>query len=243
MRFFIKRNKRVALAALMALTMASAFLSAPLTASAATPQKETSRGNNGTSGLTTRTVFESLQVSPLEILNRNTRLDMLDYWDADSTFRAKNGMNGLSWIEAGDNDYLKVRLTPVSTFEIRILPGKKEATVMTIYTVGDSIQASDSEVDFYSQALQKLDKRNFLPIPSLKDFFEIPKGSATSMKEIEQLIPFPTVEYYAEPEGTSLNARLTVGNYMSIDDYNIVKLFLKPHITYVWDGKYKLLRK
>ena len=38
--------------------------------------------------LSIRDVFVSLQSEPVEILKKTTRLDMLDYWDADSVYKA-----------------------------------------------------------------------------------------------------------------------------------------------------------
>lgn len=186
-----------------------------------------------------REVFSSLQCPALEILKRTTRLDMLDYWDADSVYKASNAMEGLSWIEEATPDYLRVRLTPVSLLEMKLLPVKKGNVVMTVYTVGDSIQAQDSQVDFYDEALRPLDRKKYFSPPGLQAFFDIPKGSLTSMKEIKEMIPFPTVAYSASPGSDSLKARLTVGEYMSVDDYNIVKLFLLPEIELKWTGRYR----
>ena len=161
-------------------------------------------------------------------------MDMLDYWDVDSVYKASNVMEGLSWLEKVTDDYLKVVITPVSTMEIKILPAKKNKLIMTIYTVGDEVQAQDSQVKFYDSSLEELPAEKYLEIPQIKDFFEIPKGSLTSMKEIQQMIPFPTVEYSLSPDSDNLTAMLTVEDYISPDDWNIVKLFIKPKITAPW---------
>ena len=51
------------------------------------------------------------------------------------------------------------------------------------------------------------------------------------------MVPFPTVEFTAFPGETSLKAVLTVGEYINQDDYNILKLFLKPDIRLEWNGR------
>lgn len=189
--------------------------------------------------LTARSVFRTLQTPALEILRESARLDMLDYWDADSVYDVANAVGGTSHIVALTPDYMKISVTPVSVCEIKILPGKKQRTIMEIYTVGDSVQAADSDVRFYDTALRPLDTKRYLETPDLKYFFDIPKGSATSMKEIREMIPFPTVEYSASSDDDILRARLTVGEYMNVDDYNIMRLFLKPEIAMEWKGKYR----
>lgn len=187
-----------------------------------------------------RNIFEKIQASALEILPSATRLDMIDYWDADSVYKASNAMDGLSWLEAVTPDYLKVRITSVSELEIKILPEKKGRVAMTVYTVGDDVQAQDSQVKFYDENLLELPTDKFLVMPEVKDFFDIPKGSTTKMKEIEEMIPFPTVALSANPENDDLSARLTVEKYINEDDWNIAKLFFKPSITLKWKKeKYK----
>ena len=207
----------------------------PLMAFAASPQPADT--------ISVRRAFVEYPVAALDILSRTNRLDMLDYWDVDSIWSATNGMEGLSHLDAVTHDYLKVTITPVSSLQLKILPLRKGGQLlMSIYTVGDSTQAPDSDVKFFNAQMQELDRTKFLPYPKLKEFFEIPKGCETSQKEIDKMIPFPTVEYDAAASSTTLKAKLTIGDYMNVDDYNIIKLFLKPEVEYEWkDGKFKSL--
>ncbi len=226
MRYSIKRNR--VQARVSGLLSWIVFLVAAVSAS-----------SPASAGIVARYAFVSLSSPALEILKRTTRLDMLDYWDADSVFKASNAMEGLSWLEAAGPDYIRVRLTPVSVFEIKLLPFKNKQVVMTVYTVGDDRQAEDSRIDFYDQAMNPLDSKKFFKAPDLSNFFDIPKGSVTTMKEIKEMVPFPTVAYSASADGNNLSARLTVGEYMNIDDYNIIKLFLKPEVILEWKNGYK----
>lgn len=237
MRFFIKRkNKNIEKAAFgSALLMVSAFavsIANPLAGLAATHSKEVKETPSDT--LTARNVFERLNSTALEILPHTTRLDMLDYWDVDSVYKASNAMEGLSWLETVTRNYLKVRITAVSTLEIKILPAKKSNIIMTVHTIGDDVQAQDSDIKFYDENLNEIPADKHLKMPEVKDFFDIPKGSATSMKEIEDMIPFPTIAFSANPENDNLEARLTVEKYINEDDWNIAKLFFKPAITALW---------
>lgn len=238
MRYFIKRNnterRAFTLACVCALLL---FLFvAPFAAHA---EGKDAQKENVPAALTIRDAFANLQAPSLEILKRTVRLDMLDYLDADSIYKATNAMEGLSWIEGHGTDYLKVRLTPVSTVELKLLPVKKGCVLMTVYTVGGNSQAEDSQIDFYDEQLVRLDTKKYFSAPDLSAFFEIPKGSLTSMKEIRDMIPFPTVAYSCSADSNDLEACLTVGEYMNVDDYNIAKLFLKPSVTLKWNGKYK----
>ena len=60
------------------------------------------------------------------------------------------------------------------------------------------------------------------------------------MKEIEEMIPFPTMAFSASADSYNLTGRLTVEQYINQDDWNIAKLFVKPEITLHWKkDKYK----
>lgn len=231
MKFSIKRNKTLSLRVMILLSAVVLSLSDVFA--------QTEKDGKDDGELTARAVFESLQAPSLEILKRTTRLDMLDYWDADSVYHAQNALGGFSWIENLTPYFAKIIISPVSSLEIKVLPYKKSKIVMTVYTIGDERQAEDSGVDFYDASLAPLDAKKYFESPDLKCFFDIPKGSLTSMKEIREMIPFPTVAYELSAQGTTLKARLTVEKYMNIDDWNIVKLFLKPEISAEWKDKYK----
>lgn len=185
--------------------------------------------------ITVRRAFVDLPVNVLDILKRSTRLDMLDYYDVDSIYSAPNSMEGYSKLIKVTDSYLSLEITPVSTLQIKILKGKKgNDYVMTVYTVGDDGQAPDSDVRFFDSSLNELPRDKFFKLPDLKEFFDIPKGSLTTMKEIEQMVPFPTVEYTVSPDSETMTGKLTVGAYMNVDDYNIVKLFEKPQVNFRW---------
>lgn len=242
MKYFIKRRNKLKRKAAFgsALLMVSAFamFTSPLMHGA--EKKENKAVEVTDSAFNARYVFENIHTSALEILPRTTRLDMLDYWDVDSVFKASNALEGLSWIESLSDSFLKVRISSASELQIKILPYKKGKIVMTINTVGDDVQAQDSRINFYDEELKELPTEKFLVLPHIKDFFEIPKGSATSMKEIEGMIPFPTMVFSANAENNNMEGRLTVEKYINEDDWNIAKLFVKPYITLEWiKDKYK----
>lgn len=229
MRFFIKRRNNIkpwlSLAGAVALAISVA---SPLEASA---QEATAEG------LTARKVFENLQAAPLEVLKKTTRLDMLDYWDADSIYQAKNVLEGTSSLAAVAPDYLRVNVTPVSSLEIKLLPiAKGENVVMTLYTVGGKGTARDTSVAFYDSALRPIDGSRYFTEPALSRFFALPKGSGVTMKEIEEAVPFATVVYKASAESNDIQARLTAGDYLSVEAQELIKPYLRKDVTLAWKG-------
>ena len=186
MRFFIKRSKTFS-------GLCRAYGIAALLIAAIVPVSAEEKP--GDSALTARDVFQRLNVAALDVLSTSSRLDLLDYWDADSVYRVKNALEGQTWLDRVDADYLRINVSPVSTLDIKLLPAKNGNVVMTLYTTGGEGQARDTSVEFYDAAtLAPIDGSRYFTAPALKTFFKIPKGSATTMKEIEEMIPFMTAE-------------------------------------------------
>lgn len=186
--------------------------------------------------LTAPDVFVALPSEALELLPRQTRQDMLIYHEAGREWKATNAMDGLSELLCATDDFLEVRLTGVSTFQIRILPLKKKGryVAMTIYTVGADKEGSDSEVRFYDESLAELDGSRYLKTPQLKEFLTLPKKGLT-LRDAEELVPFTTVAFSAA-DSDLLTARLCTGDYLSVESYDTIKPYIANQLTYRWSG-------
>lgn len=188
--------------------------------------------------ISVRRAFVEMPGSILDLINRSTRLDMLDYYDADSLWMAPNALEGRSVLKKVTSDFIELQITDVSTLQIKVLPLKgKGDVVAACYTIASANASNDSELRFFDASMQELPTKDFFKPLRLKDFFDIPKGSLTSMDEIREMVPFPTVEYNLEADKPELTARLTVKEYINQDDIKILELFQKPQLRFEWDGK------
>ena len=188
--------------------------------------------------ISVRRAFIEMPGSILDLLSRSTRLDMLDYYDADSLWMAPNALDGRSVLRKVTSDFIELQITSVSTLQIKVLPLKGKGDIVAVcYTIDSADASNDSELRFFNSQMQELPAKNFFKPLQLKDFFNIPKGSLTTMGEIRQMVPFPTVEYKLEAGNADLTARLTVKEYINQDDIKILELFQRPKLTFGWDGK------
>ena len=192
--------------------------------------------------LTARDVFVNMPLKNLEILSRSTRLDMLDYYDVDSIYQAVNGMEGFSELVKVTPDFLEVKITPVTRLSIMMLRKNKGPEALTLYTVGGNGQAEDTDLTFIGSDLQELPRDKYIKYPSLDDFFDYPDKE--EKKRVADAVPFPTIEFTADPATGDLSARLTVGQFMDEKIYEHIRKFMKPSILYRWKGKrYELEKK
>lgn len=195
--------------------------------------------------ISARRAFAQLPATELDLLRPGTRLDMLAYWDNDSVWQAPNTMEGRSWLEQADANYLRVHLTPVSDFAIKVLPwGKGADLVATLYTVGDGTQAPDTEVRFYDASLKPVEAARIWKAPEVTAFLR-PQyaGQGSARKILEDNVPFPTVSITAGAGSDDLTVTLTVGQYLSREAATTTADLTNSTLTYVWDGKRYNLKK
>lgn len=174
----------------------------------------------------------------LDLLTLNMRLDMIDYYNVkDSVYSVPNTMEGLSHlVRPMTNDYIKVQITPVTTLTMRVLPLRKKQIVVSAYTVGDSLQAADSDLRFYDAAMNELRRDKFIKLASTVDFFDFEGVDRKTRRELLGLVPFPTVEYTPHPDNTSLTARLTVGEFLGRETLDKIEPYLRRERVYEWNG-------
>ncbi len=191
--------------------------------------------------VTASDAFVKLPLETLDLLSTSTRMDMLDFFAADSVYKAVNSMQGESFLKKVRPDYLEVSLTPVSVMSISMLPYRKGEIVMTAYTIGDNDEAFDTDIEFFDGDYKKLPRDRFIRLPELDDFFSYPDKKAR--ERVEELIPFPTVKYVSDPDSLTLIATLTCDQIMSPEDMASIKKFMKSRLVYKWNGRKFVLQK
>lgn len=197
-----------------------------------------------TDTVTASDVFVNTPTRTLDILTRSQRMDLLDYYKADSIYNVMNVMEGFSHLVPPVTDrFIQVQLTPVTLFTVKILSAKKKGPLaMTVYTVGDSLLANDSEIRFYDTALNELDRDKYIKLASTKDFFDFKGTDGKTRKEIIDLIPFPTVKYTVTPDSNRMTAELTVGEFLTKETLEKITPYLRRTREYEWNGsKWELL--
>ena len=194
--------------------------------------------------LTASDALVAMPARTLDLLSTTMRLDMLTYYAADSIYKVPNTMEGLSYLNPPVTDsYLQVQVTPVTRFTVRMLPGKKGPVVATSYTVGDSLQATDSELCFFDAKMKELNRDKIIKLLSTKDFIKHEGVDRKVRNEVMTMIPFPTIEYTFDPESTDLKARLTVGEFLGKETNERIAPYLIRERVLRWDGsKYKLVK-
>lgn len=146
-----------------------------------------------------------------------------------------NKFKGKSTLDTITDNYLRILISEVSSLQMKKLPTSKGIIKICAYTVNGP--AEDSEIAVFDSENNKLELKKFIKQPEAKNFFSIPKGSITKLNELLQMLPFSTIKATINPDNNNIVFKLTASDYVNRDDYNIMKLFLKPELVYTWNGK------
>lgn len=189
-----------------------------------------------------RAAFLALPASSdLLILPPAKRQDMLDYLSVDSLAPVRNAFQGESRITEYTPGYLALRLTGVSTLQIKELTGGNgEKIFMTIYTVSSENVAGDSTVKFYDMFMTPLDAEKIMKTPDPSLFWVNADGKTPDKRTLEEMmqeVPFYTVEYSASPSDDRLIGKLTMEKFLTVETTEKVKPYLRHSLIWRWNGK------
>ena len=174
--------------------------------------------------------------SVMPLLPQSVRLDMLDYAKEGQHKVLANALRGNSWLDSLGTNLVQVRLTGVSNVQVGVYHGGKGIVAMN-YSITPQDAAADSQLLFYTDAMQPLPVGKVFRVPGSEDLLNVPKGAKVKAKEIAAAIPFPTVRYILDPAAGTITAIPTVQAAMTLEDFDTIKPYLRPAITYRWNGK------
>lgn len=194
--------------------------------------------------ISARYAFMEMPASVLDMLSKDTRFNMLAYYDNDSIFKAPNNLKGSSYLERVTDNFLDVKITEASTMQLKVLKTKDgNDIVMVIYTTGREGESPDSDIRFYDSDFNELQKDKYFPAPKLSEFFDL-RGYKTSMKEIEAMLPFYSILFQANPDTDNISGRLVLDDILTTEDRKIVDILVIPSVTFEWNGKrYKAIKQ
>lgn len=181
--------------------------------------------------LTAASAFADAPASLFPLLDRNTRLDMIDYFKGGSETASSNALKGNSKVTSLTDNEISISMTDASTYEIALLPGKTEPVIAVIQTV--ATPARDSRISFFSSSWAPLDAASIFTAPVLADWLtpEARKNGASL-----DMVPFMLADYSYSPDTSELTLKNNLVELLSADVYSLIEADLLPALVYKWDG-------
>lgn len=181
--------------------------------------------------LTASQAFVEAPRSVLPLLDRNARLDMLDYFNGGLTTKTSNKLNGSSAVTAVSPEQIAVQMTDASTCHMAVIPAANDTLVAVITTI--ATPAPDSKMTVYSSDFARDLTSSVFSKPTLRDW--VTDGS--SLATVESMVPFLLISYSYNPATLTLTLTNNTRSFLSEDVYSIVEPYLKKEILYKWNGK------
>ena len=182
--------------------------------------------------LTPREAFIKAPAEIIETIDSITRLDMLDYYDSGSTVSSRNAFGGDASVKSANDTSITVSTSNVA--EVTLVPlatNRRDSVLLVINTL--ALPAPDSYAVTYDRNWH-LDPKLSLPDHNNLDLWLLPSGRDVRDK-IENAVPFISAIYTYTND--TLTMTQTLSKLIPADDYKFVKPYLRPSISFVWNGK------
>ena len=165
------------------------------------------------------------------LLDKNTRLDMVDYYNSGLATPSANRLQGRSAITSLSPASLTVKITDSSSAQIALLPAGRDTIIALISTV--ATPGLDSTIRFYDSNWTPLTPGQYFTAPGWNDW--ITHGH--DITEVTTYAPFMLASYFIDTEAGTLTATNNLATFLDEDTYKTLTPALNPTITYKWNGK------
>lgn len=180
--------------------------------------------------LTAVQAFNDAPQSVFPLLDKNTRLDMLDYFKADLQHESVNALDGGSKITSLEPASLSIKMTDASNVQLFVVPAANDTIIGVITTVLTPV--ADSSMKLYTRQWKPLDMRKAFKVPVLDDWMADKSRSA----EVEMAVPFMLVGYLFDPATSTLTLNNNLKGFLSADTYAKIAPLMRDSLSYRWDG-------
>lgn len=173
--------------------------------------------------------FSTAPMKVLPLLDRSTRLDMLDYFRYGSPAASSNILDGQARVTAEDSLSVSYETTKTATGQMAVLEAGSDTILMVISTV--ATPHPDSSIAFYDTSWKPL-RKAVLTEPKVADWL-------IGEPDEDNPLPFILASAAYDASARTLTFTSVMDRYFALPtDY------LRKTISYVFDGKkFKELRQ
>lgn len=183
-----------------------------------------------------RDVFNSMPDSVLPYLTAVNRADCIDYLDSKMKARVTNRFDQKTEMTDLSGDYIKLQLSPESTWQMKLLPlADSTQVVCVVRTVCAS--ACDSSISFYTTDWRQLPATDYLqPLPEVKDFFTAEALADEELAPSIAAFDMRLLKLDFTADDTALIVTLATADYVPAEALKKVESSLNRAMKYDWLG-------
>lgn len=184
-----------------------------------------------------KTCFKNMPDSICPLLSAVNRADFIDFLESKMKAEVTNSFGGKSEMTELSPDYIRVQMTPQSTWQMKLLPVNDSTKVIcTVSTV--CAPACDSHINFYTTDWKELPAASYLPaLPAMDDFI-IQAPDTVDVYEYQaarRQADMLLVKTDLSAKDAALTFTFTTPDYMEKEAAEKLKPFIRRPIAYTWN--------
>ncbi len=190
-----------------------------------------------------KSCFTQMPDSLSPLLTAVNRADFIDFLESNMKAEVTNRFGGKSEMTELTPDYIRVQVTPQSTWQMKLLPVNDSIRLIcTISTVCAPV--CDSHIKFYTHDWKELPSVPYLStLPGMDDFIAPATDTVNVYRYRDARLQADMLLMQADLSGKddTLTFTFTTPGYMSKEAAEKLKPFLRRPVSYIWkEGKFIL---
>lgn len=185
-----------------------------------------------------RESFVNMPDSLSTLLTKVNREDFIDFLDSNMKAEVNNRLGGKSQMTKLSADFLEVRMSEQSTFQLKVLT-KPDGTQLLCAVSTVCGPVCDSHVDFYTTDWQPLDANTLLPkLPVLDTFLKpLPEDASYTLRDAYRQADMLLMKAALSADDATLSFTLTTPEYMDAEAAKLLAPYVVPSVTLRWNGE------
>ncbi len=189
------------------------------------------------SAMTAADFFTSAPQSVFPLLDRNTRLDMVDYFNSGMTTPSQNKLDGRSVITEMTPESVTVKMTDASAIQLVALKGEKNTIIALINTV--ATPALDSSIKFFDSKWTPIKQSDCFAKPGWDEW--LTESGRKNKDDVMMQVPFMLASYRIDPSTFALTLTNNLSRFLDKEIFDDITPYINLQLTYTWVGsKFKL---
>lgn len=183
-----------------------------------------------------KTCFVNMPDSLSPLLSSVNRADFVDFLESKMKAEVTNSFSGKSEMEALSSDYIRVKMTEQSSWQMKLLPVNDSTKVIcTVSTV--CAPACDSHINFYTTDWKELPSSSYLQaLPVIDDFVVATPDSVDvyEYQNVRRQADMILMKADLSAVDSVLTFTFTTSDYMEKQAAEKLKPFIRRPISYTW---------
>ena len=186
--------------------------------------------------------FKNMPDSVCPLLSAVNRADFIDFLESKMRAEVTNNLGGKSEMTELSADYIRVKMTPQSSWQMKLLPVNDSTKVICVVATACA-PACDSHVRFYTTEWKELAASSYLPaLPVADDFIAGASDTADvyAYRDARRQADMLLMKAELSAEDTALTFTFTTTDYMDKEAAEKLKPFVRRPVVYTWNrGKFE----